>query len=315
MQPNPSPHAPWERTYAQANREELVARLAQHLPSDGMSEPLPGLHVARASAPTVPLYGVTVPSFCVIAQGSKVVLLGDERYQYDPANYLLVTAELPVVGQVVEATPEAPYLSLRLVLPPTLVGSVMIEAGSPTPRGQAPVRALAVSALDGELLEGLVRLVRLIDAPGDARILAPLITRELVYRLLTGAQGDRLRQIALVGGATQRIVGAIEQMRRDFTQPLRVEELAQAVGMSVSGFHSHFKAVTALSPVQFQKQLRLQEARRLLLGDHLDVASAGARVGYDDPAYFTRDYGRFFGAPPTRDVARIRDGVLAGGIP
>jgi AraC-like DNA-binding protein len=309
----PDHHGAWEQAHAHANQEELVARIAHHLPADGKIEPLPGLHIARAAAPTAPLYGVTVPSFCVIAQGSKVVLLGDDRYQYDPSRYLLATAELPVVGRVVEATPESPYLSLRLVLPPILVGSVIVEAGGAAPGGQPPARALAVSRLDSGLLDVVVRLVRLLDAPHDARFLAPLLTRELVYRLLIGEQGGRLCQIAAGGGAMQRIAGAIERIKRDFDQTLRIEDLAQAVGMSVSGFHSHFKAVTAMSPGQFQKQLRLQEARRLLLGEHLDAASAGARVGYDDAAYFTREYKRLFGSPPMRDVARMRDVVAAGG--
>jgi AraC-like DNA-binding protein len=171
-----------------------------------------------------------------------------------------------------------------------------------------------VSPLDASLLDDVVRLVRLLDAPADARFLVPLITREIIYQLLMGAQGDRLRQIAVLGGATHRIAAAIERMRmrNDFKQPLRIEDLAQEVGMSVSGFHYHFKVVTAMSPGQFQKQLRLQEARRLMLGEHLDAASAGSRVGYDDASYFTREYKRLFGAPPMRDVARVRDAVTAG---
>lgn len=216
-------------------------------------------------------------AFCVIAQGSKVMLLGDQTLRYDPAHYLLATAEIPVTGHIMDASPEHPYLTLRLTFDPTLVSSVMVEAGQPAPRSHAAALALAVSPLDASLLDAVVRLVRLLDAPADAPFLVPLITREIIYRLLMGAQGDRLRQIAIQGGATHRIGRALERLRTDYNQSLRIEELAQEVGMSVSGFHQHFKAVTAMSPVQFQKLLRLQEARRLMLGEHLDAASAGAR--------------------------------------
>jgi AraC-like DNA-binding protein len=160
-----------------------------------------------------------------------------------------------------------------------------------------------------DLLDVVVRLVRLQDSPHDAGFLAPLITREIIYRLLQGDQSGRLHQIATVGGYAHRIAQAIERIRKNFDQPLRIEYLAREVGMSVSGFHAHFKAVTALSPLQFQKQLRLQEARRLMLGEHLDAASAGYRVGYDDAAYFNREYRRLFGAPPMRDAARLREGA------
>ena len=243
----------------------------------------------------------------MIAQGSKEVLLGDDRYRYDPAHYLLATAELPVASQIIEASQERPYLSLLLELDPALVGSVMVEAGHPAPRSHADVKAIDVSPLDAGLLDAVVRLVRLLDSPAEARFLAPLVTREIVYRLLMGEQGDRLRHIAVLGGHTHRIARAIERLRKDFDQPLRIEDIARELGMSVSGFHHHFKAVTAMSPLQFQKQLRLQEARRLMLGEDLDAASAGYRVGYDDASHFNREYKRLFGAPPMRDVERLRE--------
>jgi AraC-like DNA-binding protein len=296
----------------QANRDELVERLMQALPEDGTAKLLHGLQLTRTSAPTGPGYSVFFPAFCVIAQGRKEILLGDNRYWYDPAHYLIATAELPIAAQITEASKERPYLGLILTLDLSLVGSVMIEARQPAPRSHAALRALAVSPLDASLLDDVVRLVRLLDAPADARFLAPLITREIIYRLLMGAQGDRLRQIAILGGARHRIAEAIERIRNDFKQPLRIEDLAQEVGMSVSGFHYHFKAVTAMSPGQFQKQLRLQEARRLMLSEHLDAASAGLRVGYDDASYFTRNYKRLFGAPPMRDVEQLRKGSREG---
>ena len=292
---------------AQANRDELVERIARAVREDGTVEPLKGLHLHRSSSPTEPVHSVSDPAFCVIAQGSKEVFLGDERYRYDPAHYLLVTAELPLVSQVIEASQERPYLSLRLELDPTLVGSVMVEAGHPSPQSHADVRAIDVSPLDASLLDAVVRLVRLLDSPTEARFLAPLITREIVYRLLMGEQGDRLRHIAVLGGYTHRIARAIERLRKDFDQPLRIDDIARELGMSVSGFHHHFKAVTAMSPLQFQKRLRLQEARRLMLGEHLDAASAAYRVGYDDASHFNREYKRLFGVPPMRDVERLRE--------
>jgi AraC-like DNA-binding protein len=251
------------------------------------------------------------PSFCVIAQGSKEVLLGDSRYRYDPLHYLLATIELPSVRRVLEASKERPYLSLRLVLPSTLVGSIMVETGYVTPPGHADVRAIDVSPLDVNLLDAIVRLVRLLDCPAEARVLMPLITREIVYRLLIGDQGSRLRHLALQGGYTPHIVRAIERLRQDFDQPLRIELLARELGMSVSRFHHHFKAVTAMSPLQFQKQLRLQEARRLMLGENLDAASAAYRVGYHDASHFNREYKSVFGVPPMRDVQDLREAARA----
>ncbi len=163
-----------------------------------------------------------------------------------------------------------------------------------------------MSSLDADLLDAVVRLVRLLDDPGEARVLAPLVTREILYRLLASEQAGRLRQVATLGGDTHRIGSAIERLRKDFDRPFRVEELARELGMSASGFHRHFKEVTAMSPLQFQKQLRLQEARRLMLGEGLDATSAGFRVGYDDASHFSREYKRLFGAPPLRDAQRLR---------
>ena len=292
---------------AQANRGELVERIARAIREDGRVEPLKGLRLHRASSPTESVHGMSNLAFCVIAQGSKEVFLGDNRYQYDPAHYLLATANLPVVSQIIEASQERPYLSLRLKLDPTLVGSVMVEAGHFSPRSHADVRAINVSPLDASLLDAVVRLVRLLDTPAEAPFLAPLITREIVYRLLMGEQGDRLRHIAVQGGHTHRIARAIERLRKEFDQPLRIDGIARELGMSVSSFHHHFKAVTAMSPLQFQKQMRLQEARRLMLGEGLDAAGAGYRVGYNDASHFNREYKRLFGLPPLRDVERVRE--------
>ena len=298
-----------EADRAQANRAELTERIAQTIREDGTIEPLKGLHFNRSSSPSECIHSLSVPAFCVIAQGSKEVLLGSDRYQYDPMHYLLATVELPIASQILEASQTQPYLGFRLDLDPTLVGSVMVEAGHPSSR-RAEVKAIDVSPLDAKLLDAAVRLVRLLDSPAEAHVLAPLIKREIIYRLLMGAQGMRLRQIAVLGGYTHHIARAVDRLRKDFDQPLRIESIAQELGMSVSGFHHHFKSVTAMSPLQFQKQLRLQEARRLMLGQNLDATSAAYRVGYDDASHFNREYKRLFGAPPMRDVERLREAAM-----
>ncbi|TCJ18105.1 AraC family transcriptional regulator [Rubrobacter taiwanensis] len=300
---------------AQAGREELVERIARTVRRDGAVELPGGLRLIRHSSPTPKDHGVSSAAFCVIAQGAKEVLLGDDLYRYDANHYLITAAALPTATRVTEASEEQPYLGLVLGLDPALVGSVMVEAGHLVPGDRAAVRAFDVSPLDGGLLEAVVRLVRLLDAPAEeARFLRPLITREIVFRLLRGDQGARLRQIAVLGGHAHRIARAIERLREGFDRPLRIEEVAREAGMSVSSFHHHFKAVTAMSPLQFQKQLRLQEARRLMLGEDLDAASAGRRVGYRDPSHFTRDYKRLFGEPPARDVQRLRETAVFGGF-
>lgn len=291
----------------QANREELVERILRAVPEDGVVQPLQGLHLGRLSTPSQRIHSVLEPSVCVIAQGSKVVFLGNARYQYDPFNYLLTTLELPRVSQVLEASKERPYLSLRLELSPTLVSSVMVETGQPVSPSRVDARAMGVSPLDADLLDAVVRLVRLVDSPTEARVLLPLITREIVYRLLTGDQADRLCHLAASGGYAPNIVKAVKRLRQEFDQPVRIEELAQELGMSISSFHHLFKSVTALSPLQYQKRLRLQEARRLMLGEDLDATSAAYRVGYNDAAHFNREYKSLFGEPPIRDVQRLRE--------
>ena len=302
------PQSEREAHRVQASRAELVERIARVIREDGTVEPLEGLRLHHASSLTELGHSVSYPALCVIAQGSKEILLGDHRYRYDPAHYLITSAALPVAVRITEASKERPYLGLVLRLDPTLVGSVMVEAGHPAPRDHTAVKAIDVSQLDAGLLDATVRLIRLLDSPiAEARFLAPLVKREIVYRLLMGEQGGRLSHVAALGGSTHRIVEAIERLRKEFDQPLRIEDIARELGMSVSGFHHHFKGVTAMTPLQFQKQLRLQEARRLILGEDHDAASAGYRVGYGDASHFTREYKRLFGAPPMRDVERLRE--------
>ncbi len=300
-----------EALLMQAYREELVERIGQAMRTDGTARPLPGLYLHRHSVPREQVYSVVEPSLCVVAQGSKEFLLGGSRYRYDPLHYLLVTVDLPYVGQVLEASKDHPFLSLRLDLAPSLVGEVMVEAGHSSPGDHADERAITVSPVDVYLLDTMVRLARLLDTPDEAQVLLPLLTREIIYRLLVGEQGARLRHLAVLGGYSPSIARAIERLRQDFDQPLRIEQLARELGMSASMFHHHFKAVTAISPLQFQKRLRLLEARRLMLDEDLDAASAAYRVGYQDASHFNREYKILFGAPPMRDVQRLREAVLA----
>ena len=302
------PHSEREVRVTQAGREELAERVARAVRKEGIVDLPAGLRLLCAYSPTELEHGVSFPAFCVVAQGSKEVLLGDDCYRYDADRYLITAAALPIATRVTEASEERPYLGVVLGLDPALVGSVMVEAGHPAPGDRTAVRAFEVSPLDAGLLDAVLRLVGLLDAPADeARFLRPLITWEIVFRLLKGEQGDRLRQTAVLGGHGHRIARALEHLREEFDRPLRIEDIAKEVGMSVSGFHHHFKAVTAMSPLQFQKRMRLQEARRLMLGEDLDAGSAGHRVGYGDASQFSREYKRLFGEPPARDAERLRE--------
>ncbi|HEY8561512.1 MAG TPA: AraC family transcriptional regulator [Pyrinomonadaceae bacterium] len=288
------------------NREELIERTRRAVSDGEFREIFPGVFLARSSTPTLPLHSVFKPAFCVIAQGSKEVLLNDEVFRYDPGHYLISSVDLPIMSQVVEASEEKPYLSFRLDLEPAVVAAVMMESGIKIKKGDGQVKAMNVSPIDADLLDAIVKLARLLDTPDEMKFLAPLIVREIVYRLLKGEQGARLSHLVAVEGDARRISRAVRQLRENIAEPLRIENIARELGMSVSGFHHHFKSVTAMSPLQFHKQLRLQEARRLMLGEDLDVASAGLQVGYDDPSYFSREYKKLFGAPPQRDIARLR---------
>src|SRR5918999_1342254 len=302
------PQTEREVRMAQAGRQELVERVTRAVLADGDVEAPGGLRLLRQSSPTPNDHGVSSPAFCVIAQGSKEVLLGDDCYRYDANRYLITAAALPTTTRVTEASEERPYLGVVLELDPALVGLVMVEAGHPAPGDRTAVRAFQVCPLDAGLLDAVVRLVGLLNSPAEeARFLRPLVTREIVFRLLKGEQGDRLRQTAALGGHAHRIAGALERLREDFDRPLRVEDVARESGMSVSGFHHHFKAITAMSPLQFQKRMRLQAARRLMLGEDLDAGSAGRRVGYSDASQFSREYKRLFGEPPGTREAGGRD--------
>lgn len=300
----------FEKQRIENNRNELVERMARILPGDGILEALPGFFLTRLTKPTESVQSIYEPALCFVVQGSKRALLGGEVFRYDPGHYLIFTVDLPVVFHVDEASEETPYFGFRLNLDPAIVASVLVEAGLETDKSNGAVKAIDVKAIDADLLNATLRLVRLLDTPGERKILAPLVIKEIIYRLLTGGQGARLAHLMVSAGDTLRISEAIGHLRARLDEPLRIEDIARETGMSVSGFHHHFKSVTAMSPLQFQKQLRLQEARRLMLAEDLDAASAGFRVGYEDPAYFSRDYKKHFGTPPQRDIVRLRSNLL-----
>ena len=291
--------------------EELAALIGRLCASDGIhATAIPRLVLIRSCQPTEPLHALHEPALCIVVQGRKQVMLGDRVYHYDRSQYLVVSVDLPVIGQVVEATQDAPYLCLRLDLDPVLLGAIMLEAGAgvadAAATGAGP--GLALNPVAPELLDAALRLVKLLETPRDIAMLAPLAEREILYRLMTGEQAARLRQIATGESRLQQVNRAIGWIKRNYDKAFSVEALAQEANMSPSALHQHFKAVTAMSPLQYQKQLRLQEARRLILGATLDAASAGFRVGYDSPSQFSREYRRLFGAPPLRDAARLRGG-------
>ncbi|MGC2234652.1 MAG: AraC family transcriptional regulator [Pyrinomonadaceae bacterium] len=295
-----------EKLRTQINREELIERMMRLVPEDGAKEVLPGFFLARSSKPMESVHSIYQPAFCFVVQGGKRALLGGEVFWYDPGHYLIFSVDLPLVFQVEEASEEKPYLGFRINLDPALVASVIMELGIETKKGDASVKGINISPVDADLFDAAVRLIRLLETPNKQKALAPLVIKEIIYLLLIGGQGARLNHLMNSEGDTRRISKAIGHLRENFDQPLQIENMARSLGMSVSGFHHHFKSVTAMSPLQFQKQIRLQEARRLMLGEDLDAASAGFRVGYDDASHFSREYKRLFGASPQRDVAQLR---------
>jgi AraC-like DNA-binding protein len=293
-----------------AQQAELVARVAALTSSDGLQRTaFAPLSAYRATEIGLPLPSVYTPCLCVVVQGRKRAILGNESFYYDPFNYLLVSLSLlPARGQILEASPDRPYLCLRFDIDVGEMSRLLLEMQEGE-RSVAPGdRPLYVARMSPDLLEAVLRLVRLLDAPVDLPVLGPLMLREIWYRLLCGEMGQRLRALIETAGAVQRISRAIEQLQRRFDQPLRIDELASVSHMSPSTFHARFKAVTSLSPLQFQKNLRLHEARRLMLSEGVEAAVASYRVGYESPSQFSREYRRLFGAPPRREIASFRSG-------
>ncbi|UXI68963.1 AraC family transcriptional regulator [Tahibacter amnicola] len=284
----------------------LRRRILGQVDTDGIhATAVPSLSLIRASEPSLPLPSVYQPSLCLVVQGRKHALLGQETFVYDAMNYLVVSVTLPVVGQIIKATPEEPYLCLRIEFDPAEVLALAPETAARRP-SVPDARGLFVARVDAALLDAVVRLVGLLDAPSDIPVLAPLVLREVCYRVLVGEQGHRLSDATGMEGHAHRIARAIGLLKHRYAEPLRIEELAQVAHMSPSALHHRFKAVTSLSPLQYQKRLRLHEARRLMLAEGLEAASAAHRVGYESPSQFSREYRRMFGAPPRREVGQLR---------
>jgi AraC-like DNA-binding protein len=285
--------------------EELRGLIASHARPD-MLTPIDGLMLSRVETQT-PDYSLTEPLLVVMVQGGKRLLLGDQVFEYLAGQCLVVTAELPVTGHFLNATPEFPSLAMGMTLRPTAIAPLLLEAPtSQWSRTAAGAPAIATDDADPELLDAVVRMLRLLDRPNDARVLAPLIEREILWRLLTGPNAEVVRQIGLADSGLSHITRAIGWIRDNYAEPMRVADLARLAGMSPSAFHRRFRAVTTMSPLQFQKRIRLQEARSLLVAQPGDVAGVGHLVGYDSPTQFNREYRRMFGAPPGQDSASLR---------
>lgn len=287
---------------------ELAAWAARHTDGRGNGfhrTAIAQLEFVRDDASTT-ICSIHEPALTIILQGEKEIFLGEETYHYGAVQYLVVSVELPVRGFVVEATPDKPYLGFLLKLSPLQLSDIVAQVQPRIGAKESSCRGLFVSDVDLPLIDCALRLTQLLDTPQDIPFLAPMIIREIYYRLLTGEQGEAIRQIATSGSNMQRIAGAIKRIKADFAQSLRVEELAEQANMSASSFHRHFKAVTSMSPLQYQKQLRLLEARRLMLAEDTDATHAAYQVGYESPSQFSREYSRMFGAPPIQDIQRLR---------
>jgi AraC-like DNA-binding protein len=273
---------------------------------DRLVTPISGLSLFRRDAPTPPASYMYERSICLIAQGAKRVVLGDDTYVYDADHFLITSLDLPVICQVIKASREKPYLSLLLKIDQRETSQLMADTSLPLPRADQSRRGMAIGEVRLPLLTAFQRLIDLLAEPKDIPILAPIIQREIVYRLLVGDQGARLRQMA-AGSQSQQIARAIDWLKSNFAQTLRIDDLAAQLNMSTSTFHHHFRTLTAMSPLQYQKWLRLNEARRVMLTERSDAATAALQVGYESPSQFSREYRRLFGAPPVRDIANLRE--------
>jgi AraC-like DNA-binding protein len=285
---------------------QIAETVARHIPTDGeRSTSVPGLYISRKSVPSAPLFGVQWPCFALVAQGAKSLLLGAETYRYGVGDYLVVSADLPVSSSVTTASRRQPNLGIGLALDAERLGPLLeridaqrIVGATPGPRGVSVQRAPV------ELLDATLRLLRLLDHPADTAALSPLLQEEISYRLLQGPCGEQVRHLIASRGRDGKVHAAARWLRDHFTEPLQIERLARRCGMSASGLHHRFKGLTGMSPLQYQKQLRLQAARRALQVEGLDVTSAASRVGYASLSQFSREYSRQFGAPPRKDLQR-----------
>ncbi len=289
-----------------AKLAERIARWTKG--KNSLDTSIRGLSLHRWDTPTEPTSYMLAPSICLIGQGRKRLFLGEDVYVYDAHRFLITSVDLPVVAQILEASSEKPYLGLTMELDLRMIGQLMLDNDMPSSLPTKDCLGIAISEVSEPLIGAFNRLLDLIAQPDDIPALAPLIQQEICYRLLTGEQGPRLRQISTVGNHGYQIARVIDWLKNHFRKPVTVEELAAKAGLSVSAFHKHFRSMTAMSPLQFQKRMRLNEARRLMLTSHLEASQAAFEVGYESPSQFSREYNRLFGAPPMRDIKNlIRD--------
>ncbi|CDM58301.1 putative HTH-type transcriptional regulator yqhC [Rhizobium favelukesii] len=290
--------------------QEIASIAARHADGEGeFRTAIESLGISRRHTPSAPCHGSYRPCIALVIQGAKSLRLGTDVINYGAGDYLLTSLDLPVTWRVVEASPEVPHFCLTLAVNSEKVLDLLSRTDLPRPTAPVGGRGIVVNIATAELLDAAVRLLRLLDSPKDIAAMAPLIEQEILYRVLTGPDGGRLINIAVADSHGNRIARAIAWLRQNFARPLRIEDLADQVSMSVSSFHHHFKSITAMTPVQYQKQLRLHEARRLMLIERLDAGTAGHRVGYQSPSQFSREYSRVYGLSPLRDVEAAREPV------
>ena len=288
--------------------EELAALVSRHTDGKGNgahATAIDPLIFMRECDPAAAAHGVSEPLLAIVVQGQKEVLLNETSYQYGVAQSLVVSVDLPLSGCVIEATPDKPYLGFKLKLDPVQLCDIIAHT-NPSSKKQESVRGWFISDAEPSLIDCAIRLTKLLETPQDIPFLAPLLIREIYYRLLVGEQGEAVRQIATSDSNMQRISEVIKRLKADFAKLLRVEELAEQANMSTASLHRHFKQVTSMSPLQYQKQLRLLEARRLMLAENSDASNAAYQVGYESTSQFSREYARMFGEPPIRDIERLR---------
>jgi AraC-like DNA-binding protein len=268
---------------------------------------IPGLRLSRWEAPTPPTSYTHNASICLIAQGKKQVLLGGDSFIYDTNHFLISSVNLPITANIMEASKEKPYLGLILELDLQEISQLIVDSDYSGTQNKEAQKGIAVGTLSQPLLDAFVRLLSLMDEPESIKVLAPVIKREIFYRLLMSEQGSRLNQIVTDGSHSHQISKAIEWLKNNFVKPLSVGELAAYSGMSKSAFYTHFRSMTSMTPLQFQKKLRLSEARRLMLTENLDAMATTFKVGYESPSQFSREYSRLFGSPPSKDIKALRE--------
>ncbi|HCH1539744.1 AraC family transcriptional regulator [Vibrio parahaemolyticus] len=271
--------------------------------------PISGLRFSRWTTPTPPTSYTHNPSICLIAQGRKRVLLGEESFIYDANHFLISSVDLPIIANIIEASEEQPYLGLIMELDLTEISQLIVDSELAFAQSKEAQKGIAVGELSESLLDAFVRLAELLDEGQNIKILAPIIKREIFYRLLMSEQGTRLHQIVTAGSHSHQIAKAIDWLKNNFVKPLSVGDLASYTGMSKSSFYTHFRSMTSMTPLQFQKKLRLSEARRLMLTENLDAMAATFKVGYESPSQFSREYSRLFGAPPSKDIKSLRENL------